>query len=53
MRDAIEYVIGGIALIIFVYAIIRVGSFAYFRTKYEHLRRVMHDVRKQEQEEKE
>lgn len=29
-------------ILILAYAVIRIGSFAYFRTKYEYLRRVLH-----------
>jgi hypothetical protein len=32
------YVLGGIGLVVLSYAIVRVGSYAHFRTKLEYLR---------------
>lgn len=39
MYEALRWIVGGILLVVFGYAFVRGASFAYFRTKYEHLRR--------------
>lgn len=46
MEFFLQLLFGGLLLIIFAYAIVRSVSFAYFRTKYEYLRRSMKEIRK-------
>ena len=41
VQNSLGYIVGGFLIIIFAYAVVRVGSFAYFRTKLEYLRSVL------------
>lgn len=40
-----NYALAGLGLVVLAYVIVRVGSFAYFRTKYEHLKSVLRLLR--------
>lgn len=44
MTEIPFYVFVSIWLVVLAYIIMRVGSFAYFRTKFEYLRRVLHKI---------
>lgn len=48
MGEIIGWVLLGLVALIFAYAMVRVTSFAYFRTKLEHLRASMKELRKGE-----
>jgi len=38
------YAVAGSMMLLFAYALVRVGSWAYFRTKLEHFRQVMREI---------
>lgn len=42
--DALSYVAGALLLLLLVYGVVRVGSFAYFRTKLAHMRSVLKEL---------
>lgn len=42
----VELFLGTVLLLVFAYVLVRVASFAYFRTKFEHLRAVLRELRK-------
>jgi len=48
MDQILNWVIGGILIIIFAYALVRSASFAYFRTKLSYLREAMKEMAKGE-----
>jgi len=43
-----QYLVVLLLLIIFAYAVVRVGSFAYFRTKLEYLRKMLSAMKGEE-----
>ena len=48
ISDYFVWLAGGVLAIIFVYVCVRVGSFAYFRTKLEYLKAGLKEMRKEE-----
>lgn len=46
MADFIRYAGWFAAAVVAVYILVRVGSFAYFRTKLEHFRQTMRELNK-------
>lgn len=44
MDYAAYWFVGTIALAITAYVIVRAGSIGYFRTKYEHFRRIQREI---------
>lgn len=44
MDFAAYWLVGTIALAVTAYVVLRVGSIGYFRTKYEHFRRVQREI---------
>jgi hypothetical protein len=46
--DALTWLVGALLIVIFAYAVVRSMSFAYFRSRLEHLRAVMKEMRKGE-----
>lgn len=44
VTDVFRYAIGIVLLIIVAYAVVRVASFAHFRTRLEYLRSVLREI---------
>lgn len=42
--SVLYYALLALLAVLFIYALVRVGSFAYFRTKLEHFRRVRYEI---------
>lgn len=47
--DFIFWLAAGMLVLVFTYVAVRLGSFAYFRTKLEYLRAAMKEMRKGDQ----
>lgn len=41
---AIYWVVGTVALAVTAYVIVRIGSVGYFRSKYEHFKRIQREI---------
>ncbi len=46
--DEVRVLAWGVVFVVFAYVVARSISFAYFRTKYEHLRKVMRELKEGE-----
>lgn len=46
--SAVEFFLLGVLALMFAYVLTRIVSFAYFRTKFEHLRAVLRELRKED-----
>ena len=46
MADVFSWAAAGVLILLFAYALVRVVSFAYFRTKFEHFRATMKELTK-------
>lgn len=45
MPEEVRYVIWFVLAVGMVYVLVRVGSFAFFRTRLEHFRQIMQDTK--------
>lgn len=48
MADEIRWLVWFVLAVAAVYVLVRVGSFAYFRTKLDHFRRVLREIKRED-----